>query len=171
MILKPRPPSPNLLKTRKSSDLRSYLLRCARNCTYTLEQPQRYLTPHTLCSNARAVSRRRNNDKNERLNQHAAPKILEKKIGDISKEEVEAHFSLLPALFYKHRPGRHRTASSNGQQAVTQIQTAYSMGTLAPIIHWHDDIDLGMTVVNVVTWDRGTLLQAEGTDPCGCEHR
>ena len=32
------------------------------------------------------------------------------------------------------------------------------MATLAPIIHWHDDIDLGMTVVNVVTWDRSGLF-------------
>jgi [protein-PII] uridylyltransferase len=41
---------------------------------------------------------------------------------------------------------------------LTQIQTANSMGTLAPIVEWHDDIDLSMTVVNVVTWDRAGLF-------------
>jgi [protein-PII] uridylyltransferase len=41
---------------------------------------------------------------------------------------------------------------------LTQIQTADSMGTLTPIIHWHDDIDLSMTLVNVVTWDRAGLF-------------
>jgi [protein-PII] uridylyltransferase len=41
---------------------------------------------------------------------------------------------------------------------LTQIQTANSVGTLTPIIHWHDDIDLSMTVVNVVTWDRAGLF-------------
>jgi [protein-PII] uridylyltransferase len=43
-------------------------------------------------------------------------------------------------------------------QLLAQIHAAESMGTLAPIVNWHNDIDLGMTVVNVVTWDRAGLF-------------
>ena len=85
--------------------------------------------------------------------------ILEKKIGDISKEEVEAHFSLLPERYFINTDQEDIELHLRMvNKLLTQIQTAYSMGTLAPIIHWHDDIDLGMTVVNVVTWDRAGLF-------------
>ncbi len=43
-------------------------------------------------------------------------------------------------------------------QLLTQIQQAESTGTLAPIIDWRNDIDLNMTVVNIVTWDRAGLF-------------
>ena len=85
--------------------------------------------------------------------------ILEKKIGDISKEEVEAHFSLLPERYFINTDQEDIELHLRMvNKLLTQIQTAYSMGTLAPIINWHDDIDLGMTVVNVVTWDRAGLF-------------
>ena len=41
---------------------------------------------------------------------------------------------------------------------LSQIQSAESMAALAPIIDWQDDIDLSMSVVNVVTWDRAGLF-------------
>lgn len=85
--------------------------------------------------------------------------ILEKKIGGISEEEIEAHFSLLPERYFINTDQQdvelHLRMVNN---LLTQIQTANSMGTLTPIIHWHDDIDLSMTVVNVVTWDRAGLF-------------
>jgi [protein-PII] uridylyltransferase len=85
--------------------------------------------------------------------------ILEKKIEGISEEEIEAHFSLLPERYFINTDQEdielHLRMVNN---LLTQIQTAYSMGTLTPIIHWHDDIDLSMTVVNVVTWDRAGLF-------------
>ena len=85
--------------------------------------------------------------------------ILEKKIGDISKEEVEAHFSLLPERYFINTDQEDIELHLRMvNKLLTQIQTAYSMGTLTPIINWHDDIDLGMTVVNVVTWDRAGLF-------------
>ena len=86
-------------------------------------------------------------------------KILENKIGDISKEEVEAHFSLLPERYFINTDQEDIELHLRMvNKLLTQIQTAYSMGTLAPIIHWRDDTDLGMTVVNVVTWDRAGLF-------------
>jgi [protein-PII] uridylyltransferase len=85
--------------------------------------------------------------------------ILEKKIEGISEEEVEAHFSLLPERYFINTDQEDIELHLRMvNKLLTQIQTAYSMGTLAPIIHWRDDIDLSMTVVNVVTWDRAGLF-------------
>ena len=85
--------------------------------------------------------------------------ILEKKIEGISEEEIEAHFSLLPERYFINTDQEDIELHLRMvNDLLTQIQTAYSMGTLTPIIHWHNDIDLSMTVVNVVTWDRAGLF-------------
>jgi [protein-PII] uridylyltransferase len=85
--------------------------------------------------------------------------ILEKKIEGISEEEVEAHFSLLPERYFINTDQEDIELHLRMvNKLLTQIQTADSMGTLTPIIHWHDDIDLSMTLVNVVTWDRAGLF-------------
>lgn len=85
--------------------------------------------------------------------------ILEKKTEGISEEEIEAHFSLLPERYFINTDQEDIELHLRMvNDLLTQIQTAYSMGTLRPIIHWHDDIDLSMTVVNVVTWDRAGLF-------------
>lgn len=85
--------------------------------------------------------------------------ILEKKIEGISEEEIEAHFSLLPERYFINTDQEDIELHLRMvNDLLTQIQTANSMGTLTPIIHWHDDIDLSMTVVNVVTWDRAGLF-------------
>lgn len=85
--------------------------------------------------------------------------ILEKKIEGISEEEIEAHFSLLPERYFINTDQEDIELHLRMvNDLLTQIQTANSIGTLTPIIHWHDDIDLSMTVVNVVTWDRAGLF-------------
>jgi [protein-PII] uridylyltransferase len=85
--------------------------------------------------------------------------ILEQKIVGISEEEIEAHFNLLPERYFINTERAdielHLRMVS---QLLAQIHAAESMGTLAPIVNWHNDIDLGMTVVNVVTWDRAGLF-------------
>ncbi|MGZ0707875.1 [protein-PII] uridylyltransferase [Coraliomargarita sp. W4R53] len=85
--------------------------------------------------------------------------LLQKKLEGISEEEIEAHFNLLPERYFinthqddieLHLHMVHRL--------LAQIQSAKSMVTLAPIIDWHDDIDLSMSVIDVVTWDRAGLF-------------
>lgn len=85
--------------------------------------------------------------------------LVERKVEGISEEEIEAHFSLLPERYFINTEQSEielHLRMVNG--LLTQIQAADSMGSLAPIIDWHDDIDLSMTVVNVVTWDRAGLF-------------
>ena len=74
--------------------------------------------------------------------------ILEKKIGDISKEEVEAHFSPLPERYFINTDQEDIELQPRiVNKLLTQVPTTYSMCTPAPIIHWHDVTDRHMTVV------------------------
>lgn len=85
--------------------------------------------------------------------------LIDQNIEGISEEEIEAHFSLLPERYFINTERADIELHLRMvNQLLTQIQTAESMATLAPIVNWHDDIDLGMTVVNVVTWDRAGLF-------------
>ena len=78
---------------------------------------------------------------------------------EISKEEVDAHFSLLPERYFlNNNVDEICLHLLMIHQLLNQIQSSESLGTLAPIIRWRNDIDLNMTIVNVVTWDRAGLF-------------
>jgi len=102
-----------------------------------------------------AVIEQKRKDQIRMLNQQ----ILKKKLAGISDEEVEAHFSLLPERYFINTHQEDIELHLRMvNRLLNQIQTAESMATLAPIIDWHDDIDLSMSVVDVVTWDRAGLF-------------
>ena len=85
--------------------------------------------------------------------------LLSRKIEGISKDEIEAHFSLLPERYFINT-GADEVALHLRMvnSLLSQIQEAESVGALCPIIDWRDDRDQNMTVVNVVTWDRAGLF-------------
>lgn len=85
--------------------------------------------------------------------------ILDRTLTGVSSEEIEAHFSLLPERYFINTDAEEIELHLRMvNQLLTQIQTAESVGALAPIIDWRDDVEIGMTVVNVVTWDRAGLF-------------
>jgi len=77
----------------------------------------------------------------------------------IEQEELEAHFHLLPERYFVNNSAdeieRHLRMVHD---LLHQIQTAESVGALRPVIDWRDDIAQGLTVVDVVTWDRAGLF-------------
>ncbi|MGC6424409.1 MAG: [protein-PII] uridylyltransferase [Lentimonas sp.] len=86
-------------------------------------------------------------------------KLKDRVIEGVSEEEIEAHFNLLPERYFINTHSDEIELHLRMvNQLLGQIQTAESMGALTPTIDWRDDIDLGMTVVNVVTWDRAGLF-------------
>lgn len=85
--------------------------------------------------------------------------LVEREIEGIPGEEIEAHFSLLPERYFINAERADIELHLRMvNQLLTQIQSADSVASLAPIVNWHNDIDLNMTVVNVVTWDRAGLF-------------
>ncbi len=86
-------------------------------------------------------------------------KILERSIKDVAEDEIEAHFNSLPKRYFiNNKPAEIELHLSMVHQLLTQVQKDEVIETLAPVIDWHNDIDLNMTVVNVVTWDRAGLF-------------
>lgn len=86
-------------------------------------------------------------------------KIQQRAVSGVSDEEIEAHFTLLPERYFINTKSEEIELHLRMvNQLLSQIQSAESIGALAPIVDWSDDIDLSMTVVNVVTWDRAGLF-------------
>lgn len=85
--------------------------------------------------------------------------LITKKIPGISQEEITAHFNLLPERYFIHTDiGEIALHIQMVNSLFKSITSADSIGTLKPVIDWHDDINRSLTVVNVVTWDRAGLF-------------
>lgn len=85
--------------------------------------------------------------------------FLTKEVPGVTREEVEAHFSLLPERYFLHNTAEDIELHLKMiHQLLTQISESQSIGSLEPVIDWRDDLDESMTVVNVVTWDRAGLF-------------
>lgn len=85
--------------------------------------------------------------------------LIAKSVPDISADEINAHFSLLPDRYFVHTDaaqiGLHIRMVNRLLQSIT---SADSVSSLRPIIEWKDDLNRSLTVVNVVTWDRAGLF-------------
>jgi len=78
---------------------------------------------------------------------------------DISKDELEAHFNLLPDRYFAHNSIEEVELHLRMvHRLLAQIQNADSVGALVPVIDWQNNESQGLTVVNVVTWDRAGLF-------------
>lgn len=85
--------------------------------------------------------------------------ILERNRNEISEEEIEAHFSLLPDRYFLHHDaGDIELHLHMVHRLLTTIYEADSLGSLVPVVEWRDDLEQSMTVVHIVTWDRPGLF-------------
>ncbi len=97
--------------------------------------------------------------KRQERKQAMLTRVLEMEGDGISREEVEAHFSLLPERYFVNNGAAEiRLHLRLINRLLTNISQADSLGSLIPVIDWRDDIDQGVTVVNIVTWDRAGLF-------------
>jgi len=78
---------------------------------------------------------------------------------DLSREELDAHFNLLPDRYFAHNSIEDVELHLRMvHDLLARIQSAESVGALAPIIDWKDNQEQRLSVVNVVTWDRAGLF-------------
>ncbi|MEM8549814.1 MAG: HD domain-containing protein, partial [Verrucomicrobiota bacterium] len=85
--------------------------------------------------------------------------LISSNLPDIPEDQIEAHFDLLPERYFLHNDAEEiQLHLGMIARLLSQITEADSVGSLVPIIDWRDDNDLGMSVVNVVTWDRAGLF-------------
>ena len=85
--------------------------------------------------------------------------MLDEELPGIGKDEVEAHFNLLPDRYFLNTD---RSEIELHLQMVNQllktITSTDSIGSLRPVVEWRDDVNRSLTVVHVVTWDRAGLF-------------
>lgn len=86
-------------------------------------------------------------------------KSIREKTPEIASDEVDAHFNLMPDRYYiYHNEDEIVLHLRMVHRLLKTIAEADSLGALVPVVEWHDDLNLDLTVVNVVTWDRAGLF-------------
>jgi [protein-PII] uridylyltransferase len=80
-------------------------------------------------------------------------------VSGIHSEEISAHFNLLPERYFVQTDDTE-VALHIGMvnRLLHSISAADSLGTLRPVIEWHDDFVRGCSAVHIVTWDRAGLF-------------
>ena len=85
--------------------------------------------------------------------------LIAQNMPGISGDEIGAHFGLLPDRYFIHTDsGEVGLHIQMVHRLLASISNADSVGSLRPIVDWHDDLNRSYTVVNVVTWDRSGLF-------------
>ncbi len=91
--------------------------------------------------------------------EHMYRKLLSQPIPGVEPEEIHAHCNLLPERYFVNNSEEEiilHTRMVN--QLLRNINQADSLAALSPVIHWRDDLNRGLTVVTLVTWDRSGLF-------------
>ena len=85
--------------------------------------------------------------------------LIIRKIEGISEEEIDAHFSLLPERYFINSNVTEIALHLRMvHQLFSQNHATESMSSLRPVISWCNDLDLNITVINVIIWDRTGLF-------------
>ncbi len=88
-----------------------------------------------------------------------SPQQVLKEANNLSSEEVEAHFNLLPDRYFSYHDEKEILLHLQMiHKLLENISAADSLGSLVPVVEWENDVHLGLTVVHVVTWDRAGLF-------------
>lgn len=77
----------------------------------------------------------------------------------LSADEIEAHYNLLPERYFVYSSAEEVALHLRMvHQLLETIAESASLGSLEPVVEWREDVDLGLMVVHVVTWDRAGLF-------------
>ncbi|MBC9867683.1 MAG: [protein-PII] uridylyltransferase [Opitutae bacterium] len=91
--------------------------------------------------------------------EHMYRKLLSQPIPGVEPEEIHAHCNLLPERYFVNNSEEEIILHARMvNQLLRNINQANSMAALSPVIRWRDDINRGLTVVTLVTWDRSGLF-------------
>lgn len=85
--------------------------------------------------------------------------LLSKPLPGISIEEVEAHYAMLPeSYFFQTNEEEIVLHIKLVHELLESLMLAENLDSLRPVIHWHDDVARGYTLMNLVTWNRSGLF-------------
>lgn len=97
------------------------------------------------------------------LRRKEKPKVtvsqLEKEAPLLPREEVEAHFDLLPTSYFVDTGIDEIISHLNLiHRFLNQLNNTDGIESTLPVIDWRDDVNMSMTVVSIATWDRPGLF-------------
>lgn len=99
---------------------------------------------------------RKHQEHRERIHQE----ILAKNLQDLPRDQINAHFELLPDRYFLQYHATEVEAHLRMiQDLFKQIAEDDMLGPLIPVVRWSKDPDQGFTVVTLVTWDRPGLFR------------
>lgn len=78
--------------------------------------------------------------------------------GELSAEELTAHFGSLPPRYFQIHAARDVLDDLDLANRFMRRQTSDQENPLTPVIRWHDQPDRGCNAVKVCTWDRAGLF-------------
>lgn len=76
----------------------------------------------------------------------------------LSPDEVEAHFTSLPARYFQIHPVKEIVADLTQAHRFMHHQLAEEDKALEPVLSWHNEPDRGYTACKICTWDRAGLF-------------
>ncbi len=95
----------------------------------------------------------------ERERELLAEELIRSRPGNLSEEEVTAHFSSLPARYFQILSSAEILRDLVLVHRFLHSQVDDDKNPLEPIVDWHHEKDRGYTAVKVVTWDRTGLFK------------
>ena len=85
--------------------------------------------------------------------------MLKLELPGIAKDEVDAHFNLLPDRYFLNTDQAEIVLHLNMvNQLLETITSTDSIGSLRPVVEWRDDVNRSLTEVHIITWDRAGLF-------------
>ncbi|MFP6901090.1 MAG: [protein-PII] uridylyltransferase, partial [Opitutales bacterium] len=86
-------------------------------------------------------------------------RIATKIPGEVSPEEIDAHFACLPERYFVHAGEEEIVLHLKmAHRLLSAIIRSDAEASLVPIVEWRNDLERGFTLVHVVTWDRAGLF-------------
>jgi [protein-PII] uridylyltransferase len=77
----------------------------------------------------------------------------------LSEEELQAHFTTLPAPYFQIHPAKEILADLLRAHHFMRLQMSDEEHALAPVVNWLDEPDRGYNAIKICTWDRAGLFR------------
>ena len=107
----------------------------------------------------RQLGNRAARSKRRRQKQKVSKEQIKNKVPGLSTQEIEAHYKHLPESYFADKSVTEIAYHLHMvNRFLNHLNEADKWETLVPIVDWQDDLNLSMTVVNIVTWDRPGLF-------------
>jgi len=89
--------------------------------------------------------------------------------GQLSEEELNAHFTKLPPRYFQIHNAKEIADDLLLTHRFMRLQIAEEESALEPVVNWHNEPDRGYNAVKICTWDRAGLFSniAGSFSACG----